>query len=418
LTDTLFSLGLALVLGLLIGVERGWQERASSEGSRIAGIRTFGLIGLLGGLWELLARGLGEILLGIAFLALAGVMVISHVAEAREKKDYGVTTLIAALITFVLGALSSRGDHTVAAVAGVVTTLLLNLKPLLHRWLQRIEAQELTAALKLLLVSVVILPVLPNQNLGPWHALNPYEVWWLVVLIAAISFAAYCAVKIAGARRGILLTGFLGGLVSSTGVSIHLARIAKKLPDQAIPAAGVLVACATMFGRVLLVVAILNVDLAARLSAPMLSMAAALFAAAFLSARQSESTALGEVQLRNPVELAQAVKFGLLLAAVLLASQAAQVWLGDRGLYILAAITGVADVDAITISLARMPAGATGPTAAAQAILLAALVNSATKAVLVRALGNQALGRKVAVPMALSILIGIGVFWLAAGWPR
>ena len=180
LVDTILSLGLALALGLLIGLERGWKERTAAEGSRIAGIRTFGLIGLLGGLWEILARGVSEILLGFAFLAFALLMVISHVAEARESKDYGITTLIAALITFVLGALSVRGHHTVAGASAVVTTIFLSLKPLLHSWLQNIEANELTAALKLLLLSAVILPVLPNQGYGPWQALNPYELWWPV----------------------------------------------------------------------------------------------------------------------------------------------------------------------------------------------------------------------------------------------
>ena len=242
--ETLLNLGLALALGLLVGVERGWQEREAAEGSRLAGIRTFSLISLLGGLWELLGRGSGEIVLGIAFLAFVVLMSAAHVAEARASHDYGVTTLIAALITFALGALSVRGEHAVAATAAVLTTIILSLKPILHRWLRRIEQQELTAALKLLLISVVILPILPDRGYGPWQALNPHELWWLVILIAVISFAAYCAVKIAGPERGILLAGFLGGLVSSTAVSLHLARLAAQGIQRNIIAAGVLVASA------------------------------------------------------------------------------------------------------------------------------------------------------------------------------
>ena len=172
--ETLLNLGLALALGLLVGVERGWQEREAAEGSRLAGIRTFGLISLLGGLWELLGRGSGEFVLGIAFLAFVVLMSAAHVAEARASHDYGVTTLIAALITFALGALSVRGEHAVAATAAVLTTIILSLKPILHRWLRRIEQQELTAALKLLLISVVILPILPDRGYGPWQALNPH----------------------------------------------------------------------------------------------------------------------------------------------------------------------------------------------------------------------------------------------------
>ena len=278
--ETLLNLGLALALGLLVGVERGWQEREAAEGSRLAGIRTFGLIGLLGGLWELLGRGSGEIVLGIAFLAFVVLMSAAHVAEARASHDYGVTTLIAALITFALGALSVRGEHAVAATAAVLTTIILSLKPILHRWLRRIEQQELTAALKLLLISVVILPILPDRGYGPWQALNPHELWWLVILIAVISFAAYCAVKIAGPERGILLAGFLGGLVSSTAVSLHLARLAAQGIQRNIIAAGVLVASATMFVRVLVLTAVLNPGLAKSLSLPTLAMAIWLFVAA------------------------------------------------------------------------------------------------------------------------------------------
>ena len=281
--ETYLNLGLALALGLLIGLERGWQERTAAEGSRLAGIRTFALIGLLGGLWELLGRSSGALLLGIAFLALVVLLTAAHVAEARVSHDYGVTTLIAALITFALGALSLRGEHTIAATAAVLTTTILSLKPVLHRWLQRIEPQELTAALKLLLISVVILPVLPDQGYGPWQALNPRVIWSLVIFIAAISFAAYCAVKIAGTERGILLTGILGGLVSSTGVTLHLSRLAVEGVERKVIAAGILVASATMFVRVLLLAAVLNSALAKMLSLPTFAMALWLLAAAFLN---------------------------------------------------------------------------------------------------------------------------------------
>lgn len=171
--EILLNLGVALSLGLLVGVERGWQERTAAEGRRIAGIRTFALIVLLGALCELLSAPTGGILLGTVFLGFALLMAGAHIAEARTTQHYGITTLIAALITFALGAISMRGEHTVAAAAAVTTTIILSLKPVLHTWLQRIAPQELTAALKLLLISVVILPVLPNRGYRPWDALNP-----------------------------------------------------------------------------------------------------------------------------------------------------------------------------------------------------------------------------------------------------
>ena len=409
--ETLLNLGLALALGLLVGVERGWQERKAAEGSRIAGIRTFGLIALLGALCELLAGATSEILLGIAFLGFALLMASAHVAETRTSKDYGVTTLIAALITFMLGALSVRGERVVAAAAAVITTIILSLKPILHRWLQRIAPQELTAALKLLLISVVILPVLPDRGYGPWQALNPHELWWLVVLIALISFAAYCAVKIAGTERGILLAGFLGGLVSSTGVSLQLSRLAGEGLQRNIIAAGILVASATMFVRVLFLAAIVNPGLAKLLGPPTFAMALWLFVAAVLQTRKPERAALDSFKLRNPVELGQALQFGLLLAIIILASHAARAWLGEAGIYLLAAISGIVDVDAITISLSRLGLGEVSIRSAAFAVLTATMVNTLTKAALVAIIGGSKTAAHVAGPIAGCLLIGTVVGW-------
>ena len=409
--ETLLNLGLALTLGLLVGVERGWQEREAAEGSRLAGIRTLGLIGLLGGLWELLGHGSGEILLAVAFLAFAMLMAVAHVAEARASHDYGVTTLIAALITFALGALSVRGEHAVAATAAVLTTIILSLKPILHHWLRRIEQQELTAALKLLLISVVILPVLPNRGYGPWQALNPHELWWLVVLIAVISFAAYCTVKIAGPKRGILLAGFLGGLVSSTGVTLHLARLAVAGIQGNIIAAGMLVASATMFVRVLFLAAVLNPGLAKLLSLPTLAMALWLFVAAALHTRKNEQGSLESFKLRNPVELGQALQFGLLLALIILATHAVQTWLGEAGIYLLATISGIADVDAITISMSRLGFSEVSIRSAAIAVLAATGINMLTKATLVAIIAGSKTCTHIVGPIAGCLLTGVVLGW-------
>jgi len=410
--ETILNLGVALTLGLLVGLERGWQERSAAEGRRVAGIRTFALIALLGGLAEILARAAGEILLGIAFFALVVLMAISHAAEARESKDYGVTTLIAALITFVLGAMAVRGEQVIAAAGAVVTTIVLSLKPVLHQWLQRIAPEELAAALKLLLISVVILPILPDRAYGPWQAINPYRLWWIVVVLAAISFAAYAAVKTAGAEWGILLTGFLGGMVSSTGVSIHLARLARTLSQEEILIAGVLVASATMFLRVLVLVAVLNFELFAGLWIPMLAMAVVLAGAAAVYDRRSKRTRIDSFQLRNPVELGQALQFGLLLAVILLATQAARAWLGEAGLFLVAGVSGIADVDAITISLARVTGGEMAARSVSLAVFVATLVNTLTKTTLVAVLGGPKIGAKIAWPMVGSLALGTALIWI------
>ena len=411
MTNTLLNLGLSLAVGLIVGLERGWHDRTAAEGTRLAGVRTFGLIGLLGGLSGLLAASFGVAMLGFSYLGFAMLMVIAHAAEARDSKDYGVTTLIAALITFSLGALSFHGERVTASAGAVVTAVLLSLKPVLHGWLKRIEAAELYAALKLLLISVVVLPVLPNRGFGPWDALNPYELWWLVVLIAAISFAAYCAVKIAGAERGILLTGLLGGMVSSTAVSLHLARLSKSGEQSGgILAAGMLVASATMFPRILLVATIINPAMLS-LGLPLLVMAAVLFVAAAFYARKQQPAPLEAIRFSNPVEIAQALRFAALLAGILLLSEAAQEWLGQPGLYLLAIVAGLADVDAVTISMARLSGSGLSMVLASQAVILTAVVNTLSKGVLVGIIGGRPFLMKVAAPVLICASIGVLFLW-------
>jgi len=411
-TETLLNLAFALAAGLIVGMERGWQERSASEGSRVAGIRTFGLIGLMGGLWEILGSGENSILFGLAYLAFALVMVIAHFAESRVSHDFGITTVVAAMITFLLGALSVRGERVIAAVGAVVVAALLNLKPVLHRYLERIEAAEIQAALKLLLISVVVLPILPRKGYGPWSALNPYEIWWIVVLIAALSFAAYVAVKVAGPERGILLTGLLGGLVSSTGVAIQLSRLSRNVSQKGLPAAGILVASAIMFLRILLIVTIINRDLAAVLWLPCLAMAVPLFLAALLFGRDKSGVPPDSFKLRNPVEIGQAIQFGIVLTGILLVSKAMQQWWGSTGLYLVAAAAGTADVDAITISLSRTVQGESAWQPVSQAVMLAAMTNTLTKGVLCTVIGGKKLGFKILLPVALALLSGGLVLWL------
>lgn len=222
--QTFYYLGVALAIGLLIGVERGWKEREVEEGERVAGVRTYGLIGLLGGGVALLSNHIGSLVMGFAFLGLAGALTMSHIVNMPSEEDAGITSLVAAFIVFVFGAMAAMGEVVIAAGSAVVATLLLTYKPLLHRWVSALETEELRAGIKLLLISVVLLPILPNQGYGPWQTLNPYMIWWMVVLIATISFVGYFAIKIGGAHRGIVFTGLFGGLASSTALTLHFSR--------------------------------------------------------------------------------------------------------------------------------------------------------------------------------------------------
>lgn len=415
--DLFERLGLALAIGLLMGVERGWQAREVPEGGRVAGIRTFALIGLLGGVVGWFGHTMGPLALGAGFIAVAAVVVASHVMRAtRGSHDVGVTTEVAEITAFALGALAAMGEGAAAAACGVIATALLGSKETLHGWVRRLESLELRAAIKLLLISVVLLPVLPNQGYGPEEALNPYKLWLLVVMVAAISFLGYFAIKIAGPRIGSLLTGVFGGLASSTALTVSFARMGRTSPGmQPLLAAGVAVANATMYARLWLIVFVLNSDMGARLALPLGAMAVAGLVAAWLLWRaRAEEGKPGATALSNPFELGMAIKFALLLTLVIVASKLLQNWGGSAGLYLLAAAAGLADVDAVALSMSQMGGKGVALTVAVTAVTIAAFVNTGVKAVLVATLCGGVMARRTLYAVCGVILVGSGA--LAARW--
>lgn len=407
-----YPLIVALAIGLLIGTERGWQNRETREGGRIAGVRTFGLIGLLGGL--LAVSGLDHWVIGLAFFALAAIMTSVYALNLRLDNDVGITTLIASLVTFVLGVLAGLQQILLAGASAVVVTLLLTHKPLLHHGLAKLESKELHAALKLLLISVVLLPILPNQGYGPNLGLNPYEIWWMVVVIAAISFIGYSAIKIGGPRKGALFTGIFGGLAASTAVTLHFSRLTRSNPDMGpMLATGILVACGTMFPRMLLVASALSPALFTHLWLPALIMATLTYLPAMLYWRSQ--TLLNSVQttpLKNPLELKAALAFGILLTIVMLLGQSLKDWFGDTGVLALAAASGVADVDAITLSLARMSQNDLDTAIAASGIVIAASTNNLIKGSMAASIGGKQMLNRVALPLWFSAVVGLLASWL------
>ncbi len=412
--QSFYYLGVALAIGLLIGVERGWSERDAKEGERVAGVRTFGLIGLLGGGAALLAEQAGPVVLGLAFTGVAGALTAVYIVNLRlGDDDVGITSLVTALLTFVFGALAVIGEVAIAAAFAVVTVLLLSYKPVLHRWVGTLEVNELRAGIKMLLISVVLLPNLPNQGYGPWQALNPYAIWWMVVLIAAISFVGYFAVKFAGARRGTVFTGLFGGLASSTALTLHFSRMSRHNPALApILTVGILLACGTMFARMVLVASMLNPDL----FKPLLVPAAVMILLSYLPALiywRAESRQKTETvsPLRNPLELKTALGFGLLLALVMLLGKALQNWFGEAGVLALAAASGVADVDAITLSLARMSQDELTSRIAVTGIVIAAAVNSLFKSGMAAFVGGRKVGLRVGIPLVGSAMGGLLSVW-------
>ena len=414
--EGLYFLLVALAIGLLIGIERGWQERESEEGQRIAGVRTYGLIGLLGGVFGLLGQVFGALILGVGFIALSIVIGMIFLAKQRQNHEWGITSLVAALLVFVLAALATTGQVLHAASTAVVAVLLLSYKPQLHGLISRLQVEELRGGIKLLLISVVMLPVLPDQGYGPWQALNPFELWLMVVVIATISFIGYFAIKIGGAHRGILFTGLFGGLASSTAVTLHLSRLGKHNQEVvSVAASGILLACGTMFVRMLIVVALLAPSMFSALWPPVVAMAVVTYAPLFIYERASIPSTLGASStLQNPLELKTAFSFGAILTIVMLLGVMLKQTYGDAGLITLAAVSGIADVDAIVLSLISMADAELSSRLFVMGCVIAASVNSLVKAMMSSVIGGKALGAKTATPLIVSAVTGIAAAWL---WP-
>ncbi len=268
-------LSVALAIGLLIGIERGWQSRGEPEGERAAGLRTHALSALLGAMWGAIAQrfgGEGSIALGLAFVIFGAAVILFRFREISHDETFGATTVVAAMLTFALGAYAMIGDIEVAAAVGVTATGLLALKVFLHTWVARLTWPELRSGIVLLAMAFILPPLLPHRTIDPWQAIDPFEIWLFTILIAAISFFGYVAVKVAGDKSGIAIAGLIGGLTSSTAATVTMSNLAREHPQQTrLLTAGVLFSNATMMLRVLVIVALIDFALFSPLLAPLIS---------------------------------------------------------------------------------------------------------------------------------------------------
>lgn len=411
------GLGAALGIGLLIGLQRGWQERDLPEGSRVAGLRTFALTGLLGGVLGVLLPRYGAWPLVAGLLSVALLLAVSYWQTASAQKNLSATGAIATLLTLVLGAFAASTSIALAFAAAVIAAVLLDLKPTLHGWLRLIQQSELSAALQLLVLSVVILPNLPNESYGPYDALNPFELWWAVILIAGLSLSGHFAIRLTGSQRGILWTGLLGGLASSTATTLALARHARGQPELAgTAAAGSLAACGVMFFRMAVLIGVIQPALLRTMGLTLIVSGVVLLVLGLRQWRRTGSQSGGEgpATMASPFGLGTALGFGLFLALMSVLVPSAKEWLGDSGIYVLSAISGLADVDAIVISLARQQGeGALPAATTAVALGLAALSNSVVKASIAWSAGDATMGRQVTTGLGLSLLAGAAAAWVS-----
>lgn len=379
--DLFSRLGAALAIGLLVGLDRGWQSREEDgRHLRAAGFRTFALTGLGGGVAAALAHVAGPVVLGAVFLGFAGVLVAFRLLQATAEQDFSATTIVAALVTFLLGAYAVLGDVAVAVAGGVTVTLLLALREPLHRWVRSLTWEEIRAGLTLLAMSFLLLPVLPNRPLDPWGTLNPYRIWMVAILIAAISFGGYLAIRILGERLGVLAAAIAGGIASSTATTITLARLARVHPGSArLLSAGILIAGAVMVARVGILVVLLNAALLPGLAMPVIAATAVLALAAGLLMLGNTAREQPDLALSSPLDLGTALRMAALIAVILLATTLARDHVGSSGVLVVASLSGIADVDAITISMTRLARDPAEMTLALQAIGLAVAVNTMAK---------------------------------------
>jgi len=411
-----YRLGVSLAIGLLVGVERGWEAREAREGERIAGVRTYGLIGLLGGVAGLLTDRFGALALGLMFVGLAAMLTTVYVTNREHRAhDIGITSLITGLAIFALGATAVVGEVELAVTATVVMTLLLSYKPVIHRWVGALNITELHAGIQLLLISVVMLPILPDHGYGPYAVLNPYQIWWMVVLIATISFVGYFAIKIAGAKRGSVFLGLFGGLASSTMLTLHFSRLARSDGVLPVPlsAMGILLACGTMYPRMLLVVTIINPALFAPLLWPSLVMALLTYVPALFYGWRLEPVPHQASGLHNPLDLKEAVGFGMFMAVIILLGKYLQETFGQAGVLGLAAASGIADVDAISLSLARMTTAELSLTVTVFGIIIAAASNCVAKTAIAAFIGGYQIGMRVGIPLLVGAAGGLLTAWLS-----
>jgi uncharacterized membrane protein (DUF4010 family) len=407
--DLWHRLAVALGIGLIVGLERGWKTREQHGGQRLAGLRTFAIAGLCGGVLAAISLPDRFIVLAAGTLVVGAFVVLGYFVSTREQRDFGMTTELALLTTFALGAAAALGAATEAAAAAIVMTLLLGFKQEFHTVIEKLERHELLATLQLAAIAAVLLPLLPNRDLGPWNAVNPRVVGVLVLLVAGISYVGYFAVRLLGARLGLMLTALFGGLSSSTAVTVAYARRARaRDSNRLLLGGGIALAAATMAPRLVVELGAVNPALLRALAPTLAALTLVpLVAVVYLATRPRETLPADGLKLSNPLQLWSALVFGALLVVLFFAEEGLRLAFGDTGAYAIAAIAALIDVDAVSLAMAEAAARGTLESATAErAIALAALVNTAAKAALAAALGGVPMLRTASLVLGLALAAG------------
>jgi uncharacterized membrane protein (DUF4010 family) len=407
------SFATAVLLGALIGIEREKRKAEENQQGGIAGLRTFTLLALFGAAAGWLAAETASPWIVAGGLMIVGAFVVAgYVIAARaDPQSTGLTTEVAAVLVYLLGAMVTLGHSELAIGLGVVTAAVLAYKQPLHGFVDKIGWDDVYAGLRLLIATFIALPLLPDEPIDPWGALNPYKLWLLVILISSLSLVGYVLTRVLGRTRGTALTGLTGGLVSSTAVTLSFAKEARDKPKNvAALACGILLAWAVMFARIIVLVAVVNRALLGHVLVPftMMTLVVGGFAAwlYFSGGAKGAKADKGSVAVRNPFSLVAAAKFAALFAVVLLAVKIVQQHFPPSGLYAVAALSGLVDVDAITLSMAEFAKAGELHTAVI-AIVIAAITNTLVKCGMAFAIAGPALGTKLVAATVATLVAGL-----------
>ncbi len=398
----------ALAIGLLMGLERERNPAAK------AGLRTFALTALFGVLAAHLGTALDAIwLIPVGLLLVGAMMIAAYLRDPLEDGDPGTTTVAALMLCYGLGVLVWHDEIQLAVMLGIAATMLLYFKPELRGWSQHMTRRDLLSVLQFAVLSLIILPLVPNRDYGPYGALNPYQIWWMVVLIAGVGLAGYAALRLVGKRRGAVILGLLGGLVSSTATTLAFSRHARA-NDAMLPVAVIVIVLANLVVQVRLGVlaAVLAPGVLPQLLPVLIGgLVVGGMGAAYGVWRLRPQGELPALAMANPTELRTALGFGLMYAVVLLAASWLSNWLGAQGLYAVAMVSGLTDVDAITLTGLRLHSlDKLSETGVVDVVTLAILANLVFKSALALAIGRWRMARHAAAGMGA---IGLG---LVLGW--
>lgn len=386
------KIGIAILIGVLIGIER---ERTFSEQQKsFAGIRTFPFVALFGFLGAFISS-FTHYSAYLTFFIVFSVLVITSYVQTSKEGKIGITTEVSSMLVFICGSLVYWNYIRIAAIIAIVLALFLSLKIKLHTFVETVSDEDITAVLKLGIVTIIILPLLPDRYFGPFQTFNLRVLWYMVIFVAALSFVGYILTKYVGVKRGISLTSLFGGLVSSTALAYSFSKRSKvsEMVSSNL-AAGIIIASTIVFPKVFLEILVVNKNLISFIWIQLLLLMLSGLIISRIFWNKSKTNTVGEITLKNPFELKSALLFGLIFGVILFLSKLSQYYLGEGGSYLLSIIAGLTNIDAITLSMAQLAGKEITHEVAANSIIFATLSNIIFKASIVFFIGSEQL-RKI-----------------------